>query len=83
MRKRKKRWGPACAPAHRRAALDFRCERCREDRNRTLRFTGPRKDVRAVTCFNWGIAELLLTNMMANVVLLGLHPATATLQSTV
>ena len=49
----------------------------------TLRFTGAREDVRAVTCFNWGNAELLLTNMMANVVLLGLHPATATLQSTV
>ena len=38
---------------------------------------------RAVTCFNWGNAELLLTNMTANVVLLGLYPATATLQSTV
>ena len=70
-------------PAHRPAALDVRRERCREDRRGTVRFTGAREDVRAVTCFNWGNAELLLTNMMAKVVLLGLHPATATLQNTV
>ena len=28
-------------------------------RNRTLRFTGPRKDVRAVTCFNWGNSRIV------------------------
>ena len=49
----------------------------------TFRFTGPRNDVCAVTCFNWGNAELLLTNVMSNGVLLALHPPTATLQYTV
>ena len=67
-------------PAHRRAALDVRCERWREDRRSTVRFTGACEDVCAVTCFNWGNSELLLTNTMANVVSLGLHPPRAAVQ---
>ena len=70
-------------PAHRRAALDVRCERGREDRRSTVRFTGAREDVRAVTCFNWGNRELSLTNTVANVVSLGLHPPRAAVQNTV
>ena len=38
---------------------------------------------RAVTCFNSGNAELLLTNTMANEVSLGVHPPRAILQNTV